>query len=340
MKKNSIILGSGLVSLDVIFEYDLNSPKYFAGGTCGNVLTITSFLGKNSYPIARLGKNKLTSLVLADIKKWGTNTDFISISESGSTPVIIHRVIEDKNGNPKHKFEFKDPYSGKWLPNFKPYLAKNIETIKTKIPPKIGFFFFDRANRASIELAKICRERGSIIMFEPSSFKDEKIYHECLEIAHIVKYSNERIKSNFENKNILLEIQTLGVEGLRFRISGGKWISSPSYNVPKVVDAAGAGDWCSAGIINYFFENHVNIIKGINENEITNAVKYGQALAALNCMFIGARGLMYNINKNEVQNLVSSYLKMKPIAFNQNDNNMSLKNGFSIKEFSEMVFQL
>jgi fructokinase len=39
-------MGTGLVALDLVVSND-NSvpPRYYAGGTCGNVLTILSFLG-------------------------------------------------------------------------------------------------------------------------------------------------------------------------------------------------------------------------------------------------------------------------------------------------------
>ena len=52
------IVGTGLVALDVVIDDE--SPqvqRLFAGGTCGNVLTILSFLGWNSFPVARIAKD-------------------------------------------------------------------------------------------------------------------------------------------------------------------------------------------------------------------------------------------------------------------------------------------
>ena len=46
------VVGTGLVALDVVVSGD--DVKYFAGGTCGNVLTCLSYLGWDAKPVARL----------------------------------------------------------------------------------------------------------------------------------------------------------------------------------------------------------------------------------------------------------------------------------------------
>ena len=53
-----VVAGTGLVALDVVINHATGSPqKVFAGGTCGNVLTILSYLGWLSYPIARMDRD-------------------------------------------------------------------------------------------------------------------------------------------------------------------------------------------------------------------------------------------------------------------------------------------
>ena len=56
-------------------------------------------------------------------------------------------------------------------------------------------------------------------------------------------------KDKFQKTNITLEIITLGEEGLDYRFKNGKWIHSEPINIDGLIDSAGAGDWCSAGII-------------------------------------------------------------------------------------------
>src|SRR4051794_26004402 len=53
-----VAAGTGLVALDVVYSGDTAEPLgRWAGGTCGNVLTILSCLGWSSYPVARLADN-------------------------------------------------------------------------------------------------------------------------------------------------------------------------------------------------------------------------------------------------------------------------------------------
>ena len=49
------VIGVGLVSLDFVVNVsDRSAVRAWAGGTCGNVLTILGYLGWDAYPVARL----------------------------------------------------------------------------------------------------------------------------------------------------------------------------------------------------------------------------------------------------------------------------------------------
>ena len=46
-----VVVGTGLVALDIVINSDVHRPpQLWAGGTCGNVLTILSYLGWHAYP--------------------------------------------------------------------------------------------------------------------------------------------------------------------------------------------------------------------------------------------------------------------------------------------------
>lgn len=312
--QHPICIGTGLVALDVVISGnpDVVPTQFFAGGSCGNVLTILSYLGWTTYPIARLSDNMATELLLQDLEKWNVKDDLLTFTKDGSTPIIIHRILKDKHGAPKHRFEFRNPEDGSYLPAYKPCLAKSvIEIVEKSATPKL--FYFDRINRASIELAKAYKGAGTIIYFEPSSAKDLKGFKECLEIADILKFSDDRIPDYdhlYPAAQASIEIQTLGERGLKFRRRGEcSWNQLPSYSIDNVVDSAGAGDWCTAGIIMNLFKTHSKLSE-VKDSELTYALRFGQALSALNCTFEGARGLMYNINRHDlllsVQHFVNS----------------------------------
>src|SRR6185312_671542 len=119
-KKKNRVVGAGLIALDVILNGNPETPPvYYAGGSCGNVLTILSYLNFDSYPIARLADNKAAQKLISDIQYWGVNTDLISLEATGSTPIIIQRMKYKSDGTVTHKFEFRNPETGDYLPSYK-----------------------------------------------------------------------------------------------------------------------------------------------------------------------------------------------------------------------------
>jgi fructokinase len=308
MDRRNTCTGIGLIALDVIMSGNLDIPsKYQAGGSCGNVLAILSFLGWETYPIARLAKIFATKVLIEDLESWDVRTAFLSIEDTGSTPIIIHRILKDKNGEPKHKFEFRDPRSGEWLPSFKAVVAKKVFEIE-EVLPYSDVHYFDRVSRSSIELAKIYREKGALIVFEPTSVNNPVHFKECLRIAHILKFANDRIhdyREVFPEIQVPLEIETAGKSGLKYRFNSNKWKSVQAYEIENVIDAAGAGDWCTAGIISMLGRNGLASFEDANEAVVQESLMYGQALSALNCHFSGARGIMYNFAKDQLDLAIS-----------------------------------
>ncbi|MFC0318747.1 MULTISPECIES: carbohydrate kinase [Olivibacter] len=313
---NPVCIGTGLVALDVVISNEHDVPaQFWAGGSCGNVITILSYFGWKCFPIARLSNNVAAEMLLQDLHKWNVKDDLITATSDGSTPIIIHRILRDKEGAPKHKFEFRNPEDGSYLPSYKPCLAKSVKGLVERIPAS-NVFYFDRINRGAIDLAKSYKGNGAIVFFEPSSAKDIKGFNECLEITDVVKFSNDRI-SDYDKMypigRVPLEIQTMGESGLKFRLKGeSEWTHLESYSIDNVIDSAGAGDWCTAGIIKtLFYKNNSSF--PINKDDIVKALRFGQILSAINCTFEGARGLMYAVPNNElllyVQHIISSSVK-------------------------------
>lgn len=289
-------------------------PKLSAGGSCGNVLSVLGFLGWNSYPIARLANNRAGDELVKDLKRWHIHTDHLHLNEDGRTPIIIHRIKRDKQDKPIHRFEFKDPETGAWLPQLKP-ITKNVaaEVLEGNVSPEV--FYFDRLNPGTFELAKNLKDRGTIIFFEPSSIKDRSQFDQFLEVTDILKYSHERLpdyRTHFRSSRCFLEVETRGKEGLLYRNKNHAdpthWHAIPGFVLDEIQDAAGAGDWCTAGII------HLLCIGGrqkLFKTEIAslhNALMFGSALGAMNCFYDGARGLMYHYSREKLLSNVEHFL--------------------------------
>src|SRR5260221_367232 len=195
-------VGAGYVTLDAVLNGKLETPaKLWAGGSCGNVLTIMSYLGWSSYPIARLGYDPAATQVLSDLQSWGVNCSLIRQSDNYQTPIIIQRNIVNKSGILRHYFEFKCPYCGSQLPKFRPVLFNDIPEF-TSIVPNTEVFYFDRVRRSSVELAKYYKQQGALIFFEPSSINCSYegargiMYNLCLEDL------NELVSEILEGKPI------------------------------------------------------------------------------------------------------------------------------------------
>jgi fructokinase len=300
---NPICIGSGFITLDILIkEYNNRTLSYYVGGSCGNVLMILSYLGWDVYPVARLSNDKNTERLISDFKKNHVNLDFVYKLQEGSTPVIIQRNITDKSGNPKHKFELKDPKTGKFLPRFKSITKMMANSIlRDNINPNV--FYFDRLTPGILTLANEYKERGALIIFEPSSIGDKQKFIEAIKIVDILKFSNQRIvnyKELYVDSVIPLEIETLGEKGIKYRCNflDKKWHTLTAYKIENIIDSSGAGDWTTSGIIYYIEKKYTGQLNIMSKSDIEESLNFAQKLGALSCTFVGARGLM-NLSKEE-----------------------------------------
>ena len=291
---DNIILGAGLISLDVLIRDGERLPvSYYVGGTCGNVMMILAHMGWDAYPIARLDGTKDTARLLADMKKNSVHTDFISTSD-GKTPVIVQRNFINKDGVPTHRFESRNNM-GRFYLDFKSLTLKQANDVIARIDfvPKV--FFFDRVSPAILRLADAFKEKGSAVFFEPSSRGgDVKTFNKCVEVADVVKFSNQRIKDyhQFDDVEDKLFIQTQGAQGLTYRLNSGWTHLEPMVN-DNVVDTAGAGDWTAAALINELYKDkEKQEIFHFTPTAIAEALNAAQRVGAQSCSYEGARGMM------------------------------------------------
>lgn len=289
---NNICVGAGLISLDVlIWEGNRIPVSFYVGGTCGNVMMILAHMGWDAYPIARLDGTKDGLRVLDDMKRHHVHTDFVS-TQDGKTPVIVQRNFINKDGIPTHKFESRSNM-GRFYLDFKSLTLKQANEVIEKIDFVPRVFFFDRVSPAIQRLAETFKEKGSVIFFEPSSRGgDVTRFNQCVEVADIIKFSDQRIKDieAFEGYKDKLFIQTQGSKGLNYRQNSGWKHLEPVAN-ENVVDTAGAGDWTAAAFINELFKLRKGL-SDLKEADIEKALNEAQKVGAQSCSYEGARGMM------------------------------------------------
>lgn len=308
-------VGTGLIVLDVIRSrlQDAITEKRCAGGSCGNVLTILAYFGWTANAVGRIGDDHPGRELLQDLDKWGVQTTWLRVESGRRTPVIVQENSVDTKGRPRHRFSRKCPVCGASLPAYRPLLANDVDALSSQLPPH-AVFFFDRVSAGTLGLARKSRARGAFVVFEPSGIKDQHLFAECIRTAHVVKYSNERIRGIHEvvaSAEVPVEIETRGAQGLRLRVKAngraGFWLELPAFSAPDLLDAAGSGDWCTAGLIQHLLSTTAAIEDLVsNVDAIVAATRFGQALATLCCRFEGARGLMDAADAQAVINAAES----------------------------------
>lgn len=311
------VFGAGLIALDWVISPDTEVPvRCWAGGTCGNVLFILAYLGWGAYPIARMNGDVASKRVHADMKHWGVRPDWTGCAPTTHTPIIVQELRRGQDGQSKHRFSWSCPNCGKRLPPVKTVTVDAVERIKPALADA-SVFFLDRLSRANLALAAEASAHGAVVVFEPSSKATSKYMAEAIALAHVVKYADDRLNSipniMASGSAVLVEIQTLGEQGLKYRHRLGRGLSDWMYlraiSTPRLVDTCGSGDWCTAGLIARTADDGQKSLYRAGARGVRTALRYGQALAAWNCSFEGARGGMYVVTRQEFENQITSLLK-------------------------------
>ncbi len=285
---------TGLICLDAIQQSD-DSYKLFTGGTCINVLTILKTYGWNVIPIGRIGNDQAGEFVFNDLNFLNIDTRYISRENDIFTPIYIEIISEEG-----HCFQHKCPNCSQKFADFIPISKDRMYEITNVMPARINVGYIDRVSEASILLAQECKKRGALIYFEPNRPGERALFHQCLELADIVKYSGEKMaceRETIAKYSIPIEIVTWGHKGLQFRISNSEqksdWNRIPAVACSNFVDAAGSGDWLSAHFIHQISEKRVNIENLLQSDTLYPLLQQAQQVASENCRFEGARGSMY-----------------------------------------------
>ncbi|AFL89324.1 sugar kinase, ribokinase [Terriglobus roseus DSM 18391] len=305
-RKSKKIAGIGLIALDLLVPEGQEHPRPSAGGTCGNVLAILATLGWNATPIGRLQRDESSDLIAKDLQAWGVKLPLLNISPTAAAPVIVERLRLDSAGIPFHSFSFACPFCGERLPSYQPVTISSLQEHMPAILTS-DVLFVDRASPGAVEVANRFHDAGKIVVFEPSTSKIDHLFYKMLAVSNIVKYSHERfpeLEETYWPAVRMLELQTLGRGGLRFRYkqkdSPSSWYHLHAPKRDTVVDTCGAGDWATAGLVELTCQNGLSGLQALTKAKVLEALAFAQKLGSWNCGFAGARGAMYAMSKPEL----------------------------------------
>ena len=303
MSKKNTVIGSGIYYLDIIIVRDY--PKWpllrpftdrivsrEVGGTCGNVMCLLSHLGWDARPEVSLDDSPEGRLVASDLASWGCDCRHVTNTPQGGTSLLRCMHRKDEKGRPIRRYQVGSP-GGSRFPrrhflrarDEAPAFLKELESA-----PDVYFFDYPAAGHRLI--AKVLRERGTLIMYEPEDLSAPGAM-EAVSLSDIVKFSDTRVPDTgftdgFPDK---LFIQTLSDKGLRFRMGGGDWVMLPPVPGGELVDADGAGDWTTATFLDGLCCEGNHSLAGRSREETATLLMRAQEAASRSVSFLGSKGM-------------------------------------------------
>ena len=213
------VVGAGFIALDIVKGA---SGSYQAlGGSAGNVVAILTFLGWHGLPVGFLGADQASQRINDEFHALGAETGLLRRALEHTTPVVYQTI---RDGRPSYSLAC--PVCGKKRRLGESVVSELIEEIKQRVQVP-AVYYFDRANAFNASLAEHFRELNGLVIFEPSAVGQDAEFQRCLSASHVVKYAKDRIEglSDENGEGNFVEIQTLGAEGLRFRMPRSRrWV--------------------------------------------------------------------------------------------------------------------
>src|SRR5262245_56199517 len=119
-------VGTGFIALDVIrtaVAENVTLERRHAGGSCGNVLAILSYLGMRASAVGRIGDDRAGEELVADLRGRNVNVRFLLAESDRRTPIVIQESFVDSRGRARHRFSRECPVCGATMPGYRPLLA-------------------------------------------------------------------------------------------------------------------------------------------------------------------------------------------------------------------------
>lgn len=283
------VAGTGFATLDRIYTDSSERPVEALGGSCANVLVSLAMLGHRVSPIFTLGADEVGQRLFNEMRRAGCGTKYVFRDADAESPVTVEHL---DLAYARHRFSSICPETQRSFASYRPleeYRARQAgRTIRSA-----AVFYVDRLSATTLQAMRDASEAGAVVFFEPNAIKDVALFRRALGFVDILKVS-EDIESAMEfgpDETPTYFITTHGKSGLSLR-TATEWFDFPSFAAPRLVDTCGAGDMVTTGLIHALMNTQVRH-HTIELGHIRSGLLMGQWLAALNCAFIGARGLFH-----------------------------------------------
>lgn len=298
------VVGTGLVALDRIHVNEEAPLFEELGGSCGNVLISLAMLGWSVTPLLRLGTDPIGARLELDLRLAGADTRLVWLDHEVTTPVIVELL---DLASSDHSFSCVCPHSFERFGSFEPITLREFEPARPAVS-SCSVFYADRVSETICDAMEAAAAGGAIVHFEPSGVSDQDLFDRALSVAHIFKYSVDRLDAGVAERlrPEAFSIVTAGRSGLEVRHDGSTY-QCEAMDADVVRDTCGAGDMVTLGLIDTIIQNGVRGPDALSLRVVLSGVQSGQRLAAANCAYIGARGLFRERGPQHVRMILAEF---------------------------------
>ncbi len=351
-----IILGAGLIAVDHVFLSDSkkSSPNFLGsigGGSVSNCLAMLSLLGHNCYIFGVWGNDLSRFIAEREFKEYEINYRNVvargDVTKIVSTRQYSHMIYSNK----KHEYLESCAKCGASFGRRYQMSKDDIKRELSALSLKVGVFVVDRANAATVTLAKNVKRKNGFVAYD-LNFVSYGKYAESigalLELSDLVKtdaktlrqlmkftHTNDITKWKHEYPNLKYLVVTDSEKGVDcyFNINGKEsFLHRDAIVNENVKDTGGAGDVFLAVLIHQL----------INSNSLMDALDFqekvdrSQALASLSCSLYGSRALQrfFLNNRMSMQEIMNTSKEI--LIRNRVDNTLDPNIGlpkFSIRPY-------
>lgn len=316
MKKKLVVVGSGQYNYDVIKVREY--PKGFVpgeknafvdkvhteevGGTCGNVMCMMQHLGWDARPQVKLTLGADGQNMVASLKHFGCDARYVMLAEGGgfSGWESIHRRNK-KTGEPEMGHRSYGPRGSRFHKITELRVSDEVPALLAQMEGETpDVYFFDHSDAGPRAIAAALKERGSLVYYECEKAKDRSKFLKCVEVADIVKFSDENVPdvsfcAEFPAK---LFIQTQGGKGMMFRLpKSDEWVRVEAVPVETIVDWEGCGDTTTAVFLNELGKIGLPRVSELTAEQVKAALSVAAEKAAQCTQYYGSKGWVHAENK-------------------------------------------
>ena len=288
------VIGTGIFNLDIIVKRDYhewpqlrpftdNVVMEEAGGTCGNVMCMLSWMGWNARPIACLDDSEEGLKITEDLKRYGCDCRYVTNTPEGGTTML--RCTHKRTADGKHTMSVRAGSPGGSRFPKRHFLRARDEApvFMDQLIEVPSVFFFDDPAAGHRYLAREMKRKGcQIVYFEPSKVATNAEL-EAVGLSDIIKFSDENVPdvSFADAYPDKVFIQTTGPDGVRIKEKGGAWYVIEGVKNSSVVDAEGAGDTFTSALINALADGMT----------MADAAREAMRMASRSVGFLGSKGM-------------------------------------------------